>query len=324
MSDATVSVALCTYQGEKYLQEQLHSIAGQSRLPDEVVVSDDGSTDGTLGILERFRAQAPFPVRVHVNDTRLGHAKNFERVIQLCEGELIFLCDQDDVWHPDKLSMFVPIFIDRPKVGAVFCDADIVDERLVPLGYSVWEHLRFGEQLQRRFARGCALDVLLKYNVIAGMTMGFRARFRELIMPIPPNGFYDVWISLLIAAVAEVAMVPRRLVQYRQHTGQALGMEKKPLQEIAAAKRKRTADEILHTADQYAAAQERLVARMASFPCSPSVLRRLQAKVGHLRTRADMRSGNRRVRLLTKEALALNYRRYSSGWRSFAVDAFFS
>jgi hypothetical protein len=139
--------------------------------------------------------------------------------------------------------------------------------------------------------------------------MGFRARFRELIMPIPPDGFYDVWISLLIAAVADVAVVPRRLVQYRQHDRQALGMGKKPLQEIAAVKRKRTADDFLHTADQYAAARERLAARMASFPCLPSVLRRLQAKVGHLRTRADMRSGNGRVRLLTKEALALNYRR---------------
>jgi hypothetical protein len=101
-------------------------------------------------------------------------------------------------------------------------------------------------------------------------------------------------------------------------------MVKKPLPEIAALKRKGTTDDLLHTADQYAAARERLAASMASYPCLPGVLRRLQAKIGHFRTRADMRSGNGRIRLLTREALAFNYRRYSSGWRSFAVDAFFS
>ena len=317
-------MALCTYQGEKYLQEQLDSIAGQSRLPDEVVVCDDSSADGTLGILDQFRSRAPFPVRVHVNDKQLGPAKNFEGAIERCEGELIFLSDQDDVWHPEKLSTLVPILVARPQVGAVFCDAEVVDERLLPLGYSLWEFLRFRGALQRRFVRGEPLDVLLKCNFIAGMTLGFRARFRELILPIPAECFYDVWIPLLIAAVGDVTMVPRRLSKYRQHEGQAVGAVKRGLQEIAAVKRKRTADDFLLTADQTAAARERLAARMASYPCSPSVLRQFQAKIGHFRTRADMRSGNGRVRLLTKEALALNYRRYSSGWRSFAVDVFFS
>lgn len=318
----SVSVALCTFQGEKYLQEQLESIAGQSRLPDEVVVCDDGSADETPGILDRFRTRAPFPVRVHVNETQLGPAKNFEQAIERCAGELIFLSDQDDVWHPEKLSTLIPVLSTRPQVGAVFCDADIVDERLLPRGYSVWEFFHFGGLLQRKFTRGGALDVLLKYNVIAGMTLGFRARFRQLILPIPADWFYDAWIPLLIAAVADVSMVPRRLVKYRQHEGQAIGMVKKGLKEIAAVKRKTTADDFLLLAGQYAAAGERLASRRVFFPCSPNVLRKVQAKVSHFRTRADMRSGNGRLRLLMREALTLNYRRYSSGWRSFAVDAF--
>src|SRR5918996_5112957 len=111
IDEAGVSVALCTYQGEKYLQEQLDSIAGQLRPPNEVVVCDDGSTDGTLGILDRFRSRAPFPVRVYVNEKQLGPTKNFERAIAHCEGALIFLSDQDDVWHPEKLSTLVPIFV---------------------------------------------------------------------------------------------------------------------------------------------------------------------------------------------------------------------
>jgi glycosyl transferase family 2 len=322
--DTSVSVALCTYQGEEFLQEQLDSIAGQLRVPNEVVVCDDGSKDGTLEILDRFRRQAPFPVRLYVNDERLGPAKNFERAIERCEGELIFLSDQDDVWHPQKLSTLVPILSARPHVGAVFCDADVVDERLAPLGYSVWDFLRFRGPLKRRFSRGQALEVLLKYNVIAGMTLGFRSHFRELILPIPAQGFYDVWIPLLIAAVADVSMVPRRLIKYRQHQGQAVGMVMRGLQEIAAVKRKTTADDFYHTVHQYSAAGERLAARKASYPYSPSVPRQLQGKISHFRSRANMRSGNGRIRLLTREALALNYWRYSSGWRSLAVDVFFS
>lgn len=326
MSDASVSVALCTYQGEKYLQAQLDSFAAQSYLPDEVVVCDDSSTDGTLGILERFRSRAPFSVRLYVNDKRLGPAKNFERAIERCEGELIFLSDQDDVWYPEKLSIMAPILVARPQVGAVFCDADVVDERLLPLGYSLWEFYRFPGPLQRKVVRGESLDVLLKHNVIAGMTMGFEARFRDLVLPIPAECFHDVWIPLLIAAVADVTMVPRRLSKYRQHEAQTTvgGAMKKGLREIAAVKRKRTVDDFLLTAQQTAAARERLAAMRASYPCSPSVFRQLQRKIGHMRARADIRSGNGRVRLLTREALALNYHRFSSGWRSFAVDVLFS
>lgn len=320
----SVSIALCTYQGAEYLEEQLDSIEAQSRPPDELVVCDDGSTDDTLRILEGFQSRARFPVRIEVNDDRLGPAKNFQRAIERCASELIFLSDQDDVWHPEKLRTLVPIFVARPEVGAVFCNADVVDEHLTPLGYTVWDFLRFRGALQRRFAKGEVLEVLLKYNVIAGMTLGFRARFRELILPIPSKGFYDVWIPLLIAAVADIAMVPDRLIKYRQHRGQAVGMVRKGLQEIAAVKRKTTADDFLHTVQEYSAARERLAARSDTFPSSPSVPRQLQGKIGHFRKRADMRSGKGRVRLLTREALALNYRRYSSGWRSFAVDVFFS
>jgi glycosyltransferase involved in cell wall biosynthesis len=324
LSDPSVSVALCTYQGEQYLQEQLDSIAGQSRLPDELVVCDDRSTDGTLGILDRFRSQAPFPVRVHVNDKWVGPAKNFEGAIERCDGDLVFLSDQDDVWHHEKLSILVPILLARPEAGAVFCDAEVVDERLRPLGYSLWEFLRFQRRLQKKVVRGETLAVLLRHNVMLGMTVGFKARFRDLILPIPADSPYDVWIPILIAAVAEVIMVPRRLSKYRQHEGQVVGAMKRNLQEMAAVKRRRTAEDFLQTANQYAAAHERLAALTATYACSSSALRQLQRKTGHLRARAEMRSGNGRVRLITREALAFNYRRFSSGWRSFAVDVLFS
>jgi glycosyltransferase involved in cell wall biosynthesis len=328
MSDVRVSVALCTYQGERYLQEQLDSIAEQTLPPDEVIVCDDHSTDGTVGILERFRSGSQFPVNVHVNAEQLGLTKNFERAICLCKGDIIFLADQDDVWHPEKLSTLVPVFATSPEVGAVFSDAHFVDEDLSSDGRGVWEMIGFTSALQRKFAQRGALDVLLKRQVVSGMTMAFRARFRDLVIPIPRDWIHDRWISVLIAAVADIAMVPRRLVKYRQHDEQAtkviLGILPRTLRETIAERQNTDAAEFLRFADQYAAARRRLSEARGAYGSSPHVFKRLEAAIGHMRARADMRNGKGRFPLLMKEALSLNYGRFSNGWKSIAMDAFLS
>src|SRR5262249_18454629 len=99
-----LSVALCTYHGASYVDAQVASLTRQTRLPDELIVCDDLSTDDTVSILERFARAAPFPVRIHVNEQTLRSTKNFEQAISLCSGDVIFLCDQDDVWEPEKLA----------------------------------------------------------------------------------------------------------------------------------------------------------------------------------------------------------------------------
>ena len=94
----TLSVAMCTYNGSRHLSEQLESIGTQTRLPDELVICDDCSSDDTIRIIERFSASAPFAVRLEINTQNLGSTKNFEKAIRLCQGDLIALADQDDVW----------------------------------------------------------------------------------------------------------------------------------------------------------------------------------------------------------------------------------
>src|SRR3712207_5989304 len=101
----SLSVALCTYDGARYLPEQLESLARQRRLPDELVVCDDGSADDTVDVVRRFADRAPFAVRLSLNPQNLGFVKNFEQAIRLCRGDLIALADQDDVWHPQKLEL---------------------------------------------------------------------------------------------------------------------------------------------------------------------------------------------------------------------------
>ena len=98
----TISIAMTTYNGEKYLQEQLDSFLGQNRLPDELVVCDDGSQDRTMAILESFSSRAPFPVRIYRNSAKLGYSKNFEKAGSLCTGDIIAFSDEDDVWDAQK------------------------------------------------------------------------------------------------------------------------------------------------------------------------------------------------------------------------------
>src|ERR1700678_75351 len=123
-----ISVALCTYNGERFLSQQLASVQQQTRLPDEVVVCDDQSTDGTVEMVRAFAASVSFPVRIFENERNLGFAANFERAIGLCEGNLIALSDQDDIWYPVRLERSEQEFTAHPEAGLVFSDADVIDD----------------------------------------------------------------------------------------------------------------------------------------------------------------------------------------------------
>src|SRR5262252_4893004 len=129
-----VSIALCTSNGQTYLKDQLESYLNQSRLPDELVVCDDVSSDNTVKILEEFAGSAPFPVLIRRNDKQLGYVKNFERCVLECSGDIIFFSDQDDVWNSQKIELMLRVFEQSPGVGVVFCDAELVDGELQPMG----------------------------------------------------------------------------------------------------------------------------------------------------------------------------------------------
>src|SRR5947209_20067608 len=116
----TISVALCTYNGAQYLLNQLTSIEAQTRRPDEVVICDDSSCDGTVELIRSWADAAPFPVRVHVNPRNVGAIKNFERAVSLSCGDLIALADQDDLWYPNKLGVLEQQLGDNPAAGLAF------------------------------------------------------------------------------------------------------------------------------------------------------------------------------------------------------------
>jgi glycosyltransferase involved in cell wall biosynthesis len=123
----TVSVAMATYRGERFILDQLNSIAAQTHLPDELVVTDDSPDSSTFDILRRFAETAPFPVRILKNETRLGYRGNFLKAMSLCRGDLIALCDQDDIWKREKIECVVRAF-SAEDVLLVIHDVEVVSE----------------------------------------------------------------------------------------------------------------------------------------------------------------------------------------------------
>ncbi len=318
----TVSVAMCTYQGERHLGEQLASIAAQTHRPDEVVVCDDRSTDGTVGIVERFRAQGSLSVRLHVNDTRLGWLRNFERVIGLCRSELIFFADQDDVWHPQKVEKLVGKFSASPRVGFAFSDAEVVDERLAPLGTTLWQQVRFGPPEQRSVAAGGAVAYLVTRPPAAGMTLAFRARFRDLILPFPEGWWHDAWVQAVLPAVsADAGIVAECLVKWRQHATQATGVRAFRNLERRQRMTWRVRNPEYETqVTRWGSFLERLHERSALYPPDPRALEDLAARLAHAEIRLDLGKSGGRISRVLRELRRGNYHRYSRGWWSAAKD----
>ncbi len=316
MAQERFSVAMCTYNGARYIQEQLDSIAAQTRLPDELIICDDRSIDETPGIIARFAARAPFSVHCHINEKTIKSTENFAQAIRLCTGDLIALSDQDDVWRPRKLECLTAAFAAAPAAAAVNSDAEIVDAGLRGLGQRLWENIDFTPTGQRAAESGRMIDILLKHNVVTGATLAFRASYRDLILPIPPSCFHDTWIALLLAAVADWAIIRDSLVLYRQHAHNQIGGGKRSILKA-----------LDNTGAVYAAearycrsARQRLL----SFPnlfVNAGALKKLQAKVSHLEARASLpRSPLQRWPIVLRESTAGRYHLYSNGWMSAIRD----
>ena len=291
MSGTRVSIALASCEGERFVDAQLASIAAQTRLPDELVVCDDASSDETLARVRRFAEQAPFPVRVTANPTRLGTTRNFEQAVRACTGDVVFLADQDDVWLPEKIAALVAALEASPSAGAALCNGAVVDADGRTLGYDLWAALDFSLAEQARVRAGRAHEVFARHVVAAGTTFAFRRRFAPLLFPFPDlRSAHDAWIAFLVAAVADVALVDRSLIQYRLHDRNQLGLRRMGLfAQYAAAKQQLAQGAFDYAACFFEEAGERLRSPAAAeLPLRPGVLEVVDEKALHSRIRDAM------------------------------------
>jgi glycosyltransferase involved in cell wall biosynthesis len=320
VQELRISVAMCTHNGARFLSQQLKSIALQTRPPDELVICDDCSTDNTAAVIREFAGNALFRVCPMLNDERLGTTKNFDKAISRCQFEITVLSDQDDVWHPQKLDRLAKVLRDNERVGAVFSDAELIDEDSRPLGKSLWSSYGVSSRDQEKFENGQGLSVLLKHDTVTGATMAFRSSFRGLVLPIPSEQLHDLWIATLIAAVSHLAPVPDMLVRYRRHGGQQIG----PGKEFSfwqKLPRRVGPDFYLREIDRLGEICARLEECGATFRPRPDALRLIRQKINHRKARAEF-PNSRLLRLPTvvREAASLRYWRYSGGLGSVAKD----
>lgn len=220
---ARISVAMCTFNGGLYLQEQLESIALQTRLPCELVVCDDRSTDDTLAIVKRFQSEAPFAVKIILNSQRLGSTRNFDQAIGLARGSLIALCDQDDRWASSKLERLSAVLTEDPFLGGAFSDASLIDGDGRQTGQQLFARHKFTTAKQREFLC-CPTATLLKHDVVTGATLMFRASIRRYCSPIPASWVHDGWLAWMIALHSRLGLIAEPLIDYRIHARQQLGV----------------------------------------------------------------------------------------------------
>lgn len=307
-----LSIALCTYNGTRYLPDQLESITQQTRLPDELVVGDDASTDSTPALLEDFARRAPFPVTIHRHTSNVGSTRNFDHTIQRCSGDIIALSDQDDVWLPEKLARIEAAFEAHPQAGIVFSDALIVDANLTSMGLCMSDTVYKAPDTRDRLATPEAFRLLLRRNYITGATMAFRAQYRPLISPISPHWVHDYWISLLIATQAAIVPLTEPLILYRQHASNQIGLK----QRLPFLKRAQKATAIPAQAyqqvyEKFADLQQRLTEQQITL--SPDAAHFLAEKTAHNYARATLpESRLARLRIISAEVHSGRYQHYAT------------
>lgn len=204
-SNSRISIAMATYNGSKYLPEQLQSLLVQTRLPDEVVITDDCSTDETFQVIRQFAGEAPFDVFYSRNDENLGYSGNFNAALMQTTGDLVFLCDQDDVWFPEKIAHIESIAVENPDILLFMNDAILTDDELNSVALTKLGQMRSAGFKDTGFVMGCCCAV--------------RRELLDMCMPVPVgyNG-HDHWIVQLADRLNAKLISEEAMQYYRRHS----------------------------------------------------------------------------------------------------------
>ncbi|WP_426274291.1 glycosyltransferase family 2 protein [Chryseobacterium sp. S-02] len=219
-----ISVALCTYNGEKFIHQQIDSILNQTLEVDEIVVCDDCSTDKTHQILSDYQKQFPGIFRIYINEKNLRSVKNFEKAITLCTGDIIFLSDQDDVWENNKVEVFNTFFILNKQTDVLCSNGYLIDDNNNKLEkYTVWDVPQILKQNRNSinyFKVFCTAG-----NFATGAAMAIRKSFVEKVLPFPliDGLHHDEWIAIISSEKNRFDFINDKLFSYRIHSEQQVG-----------------------------------------------------------------------------------------------------
>lgn len=329
-----LSVVLATFQGDRFLAEQLETLRRQTRLPDELVVVDDASADATVEAVRRFARTAPFPVELVAREEHRGTGATFEEGLRRASGDIVFICDQDDRWRPEKVAVMAERMGQHPEALLAISDAVLIDAVGNRLSRSRLRVAGLGSR-QRAALADDPLGQFLARQVVSGCTAALRAELVPAVVPFPVglhpalgDVMYDRWISLVAAAAGPVLCVPERLVEYRIHRGQQVGIPALPARRmlpqtaLRAAQFVATREERVGRSQYHRAHLEEIRKRLevAGLDTGDSELR-LRMADEHLRVREQVASSRRRAVLAARHAVDEDgYGRFALGWATAAAD----
>ena len=202
-----ISVVMATYNGEKYIEEQIKSILVNLKERDELIISDDGSIDKTKKIIKKLQKDDK---RIKlVEGPRKGVKKNFEKAISLAKGEYIFLSDQDDIWEDNKVEVILKAFFENPETTLIVHDAIVFDNDSQNIIYESFFKYR-------KSGRGVIKNIYK--NTYIGCCMAFSKKIKEYILPIPNNiEMHDQWIGIINDVKFKTKFIEQKLIKYRRH-----------------------------------------------------------------------------------------------------------
>jgi glycosyltransferase involved in cell wall biosynthesis len=204
MNTPLVSIALCTYNGEKYLEEQLLSLVSQSYANIEIIAVDDCSSDRTYSILKKYEEK--YKIKIYQNEKNLGFVKNFEKAIGLCNGDYIALADQDDVWDLHKIEILMKHIKDHVLI---YHDSELINSSGTSKGKTMLDLMNF--------VKGSNPLNFLFYNCISGHSVLFKRDLLNYFFPVPNFLFHDMWLGFVASSLGSITYVEQCLVKYRQH-----------------------------------------------------------------------------------------------------------
>jgi glycosyltransferase involved in cell wall biosynthesis len=200
-----VSIALCTYNGSRYLAQQLDTLVAQTYKNIEIVVVDDCSTDDTVAILKDYASKYP-QFKIYQNEKNLGFTGNFEKAVKLCTGELIALCDQDDLWHPQKIELQVEALKDNVFV---YHDSEFINDDGTTMNKKMSDLMNL--------YRGDQPTAFLFFNCVSGHAILMKRGLADAALPLKKGYFHDWWLAYVATNIGKIDFIPQCLVQYRQH-----------------------------------------------------------------------------------------------------------
>ena len=223
-----LSVAMCTYNGERFLMEQLLSIVNQELPVDEIIICDDSSADNTINIINDFKQKYnDLSIDIFVNRPQLGVVRNFEKAISKCSGDIIFLSDQDDIWAKDKTKTITDYFQNHDNIDLVFTDAILIDKDGNNLSrFSLLDAVGLYGKCLTAWENGMALEMINRQNRCTGATMALKKTLKNEVLPFckETTALHDEQLAVIGIKKRSLAVIKQPLINYRLHESNTIGI----------------------------------------------------------------------------------------------------